>query len=238
MVTGVSTRTDDSQPRLTLEFSEPLASAQNFDTLVSVSDAEGKAVTGGWSLQEDTRLLSFSGVEAEKKYRVAVKADLLNDRGDKLKSAFEADVATVETPPSVGFASKGSVLPARNTEGLPVVAVNVDDVNVEFYRVRDDQLSLVLRSYALSGRTWGWDARRLGQFANLVYANHFALPGTRNQRGVWYLPIQDIAELKSPGCISPYCARPAASMTAMKSRTTWSAIWACTCAAIAARSNC
>lgn len=198
-VTAVSTRTDDSQPRLTLRFSEPLASAQNFDSLISVTDAEGKAVSGGWSLQEDPRLLSFSGVEAEKKYRVAVKVDLLNDRGDKLKASFEEEVATVEAPPSVGFASKGSVLPARNTEGLPVVAVNVDDVNVEFYRVRDDQLGLVMRNYALSGRNWGWDLRRLGQYAELVYANHFALPGTRNQRGVWYLPIQDIAELKSPG---------------------------------------
>lgn len=198
-VVGISTRAEDSQPRLTLEFSEPLASAQNFDTLISVLDAEGKAVSGGWSLQEDPRRLAFSGVEAEKKYRVQVKVDLLNDQGDKLKSAYDQPVETVEAAPSAGFASKGSVLPARNTEGLPVVAVNVDDVNVEFFRVRDDQLPLVLRNYALSGRNWGWDLRRLSQYAELVYANHFALPGERNQRGVWYLPIQDIAELKAPG---------------------------------------
>lgn len=188
-----------SQPRLTLQFSQPLASAQNFGGLIEVLAADGTAQSGGWSLQEDGRTLAFSGVEAEKKYTVKVKTDLLNDQGEKLKEAFEQVVEAIQLPPSAGFASKGSVLPARNTQGLPIVSVNVPEVAVEFYRVREAQLPLVMRNYALSGRSWGWDLRSLPKYADSVYANHFSLPAGPNQRSVWYLPIQDIAELKQPG---------------------------------------
>lgn len=198
-VQGLGARADDSRPRLSLVFSEPVAASQNFATLIEVRDAKGAVVAGGWNLQNDGRTLQFYGVEAQQQYTVKVKTELLNDQGQALAAAFEQRVETVELPPSVGFASKGSVLPARNTEGLPVVSVNVPEVNVEFFRVRADQVSMVLRSYPLSGRNWGWDLRQVAEFAEQVYANTFTLPSAPNQRGVWHLPIQDVAQLRAPG---------------------------------------
>lgn len=46
-------------------------------------------------------------------------------------------VYTGELDPVVGFASRGSILPARGSRGVPVVSVNVPEVDVEFMRVRE-----------------------------------------------------------------------------------------------------
>jgi len=196
---GAGAKAENNRPQLNLRFNRALASQQDFNQLVKVIDADGKAVDGGWVLDSDGRELGFRDVESERKYTVVIAAELLDAEGKALGSAQTRTIESVDLPPAAGFASRGSVLPARGALGLPVVAVNVPEIDVEFFRVRSAELSLATRNLVLNGRQWGYDLNQLKRYADSVYTNRFALPNGANQRQVSYLPIQTIQELKEPG---------------------------------------
>ena len=198
------------QLALVLEFSQPLVGAQTFDDLLAVKDPKGAAVSGSWALDEDGKTLRFPYVQANQTYTVALRGGIAAVDGRTLGSDRTREVFTGPLEPAVGFASQGSVLPARETRGIPVVSVNVGEVDVEFLRVRDKELSTFFAAYQGNERRssydldadsgwWGRKGAPVARIAESVYANRFVLGGKQNERTVTYLPIQDVAELSKPG---------------------------------------
>ncbi len=196
----------DGDLAIALEFSRPLVSSQDFDDLLVVKDANGAAVKGSWVLDDKGLILRFPSVEAAKDYDVTLKAGLSAADGTRLGKDDTRKVHTGELDPAVGFASQGSVLPARESRGLPVVSINVPEVDVEFLRVSEKQLPKFFAEYQRGGRRGSWDLDSeygdntpIGELAEPVYVNRFVLGGKPNERVLTYLPIQDIRELQDPG---------------------------------------
>jgi hypothetical protein len=200
----------EGQLAIALTFTQNLAGAQTFDALLKVTGPKGENVTGSWALDENGKTLRFPYVEADKNYKVTVDAMLAAADGKTLPAGIEKEIYTGPLQPAVGFASQGSVLPARGTRGLPVVAVNVREVDVEFLRVRDKELSNFFAAYQRSGKRSAWDlddergywgrkGKPLAAIADSVYSNRFVLDSKQNQRTLSYLPIQNISELSEPG---------------------------------------
>ncbi|MEO8461300.1 MAG: MG2 domain-containing protein, partial [Dokdonella sp.] len=198
------------QLALNLEFTQRLAGAQAFDTLIVVNGSKGETVSGSWSLDEDGKVLSFPFIQADATYAVHIKGELAAADGKTIGQNIDKDVYTGPLEPAVGFASQGSVLPARETRGLPVVSVNVSDVDVEFLRVHDDEIANFFAGYQKNARRssyeldshYGWYGRKgqpVAQISDSVYSNRFALTGKQNERTLSYLPIQNINELAQPG---------------------------------------
>ena len=198
------------QLALTLEFSQPLVGTQAFDTLIAVSGPAGANVEGSWVLDEDAKTLRFPYVQADASYSVRIKGTLAAADGHTLGADATKEIYTGPMEPAAGFASQGSVLPARETRGLPVVSVNVREVDVEFLRVRDREVSNFFAAYQKSGKRSGWEldprggwynraGRPVADIADSVYANRFALSAKDNERALNYLPIQNISELARPG---------------------------------------
>ncbi len=190
---------------LAVEFSRPLVGTQDFDKLLRFEEKVGNA-DSSWSLSDDGKTLRYPYVEAAKDYTLIVSPDLLAADGSRLGSEVRQRVFTGELDPAVGFASQGSVLPARESRGLPVVSVNVPEVDVEFLRVRDSELSTFFSQYQRGGRRGSWeldsdydDKTPLGKLAEPVYVNRFVLGGKQNERVLTYLPIQEVKELQQPG---------------------------------------
>nr|WP_305805413.1 alpha-2-macroglobulin [Stenotrophomonas sp. YIM B06876] len=190
---------------LALEFSRPLVGTQDFDKLVRFEEKAGTEESS-WSLSDDGLTLRYPFVEAAKDYTVVISADLLAADGSRLGRELKEKVHTGQLQPAAGFASQGSVLPARESRGLPVVSVNVPEVDVEFLRVREKELPNFFRQYQRGGRRGSWeldsdygDKTPLSQLADSVYLNRFVLGGKQNERALTYLPIQDIKELQQPG---------------------------------------
>lgn len=195
---------DSDSLTITLEFSQPLVGTQNFDKLLTF--AEPVNDESSWALEDDGKTLRFPFVEANKNYTLRISGDLTAADGTKLGKDVEKVVFTGELEPAVGFASQGSVLPAKESRGLPVVSINVDEIDVEFLRVEEKSLPQFFNEYQRGGRRSGWDLNRdygdhvpLSKLAKSVYVNRFVLDGERNERAVTYLPLQDIAELQAPG---------------------------------------
>src|SRR4051812_27144468 len=200
----------DGQLALILAFSQPIVGTQAFDTLIAVTGPKGENVQGSWALDEDGKTLRFPYVQADASYTVRIKADLAAVDGKTLGSEVTKEVYTGPMQPNAGFASQGSVLPSRETRGLPVVSVNVKEVDVEFLRVRDREIANFFAAYQKNGKhsgyeldpRYGWYGRKgkpVAGIADSVYANRFVLSGKDNERTLNYLPIQNITELSQPG---------------------------------------
>ncbi|MGO4778325.1 alpha-2-macroglobulin family protein, partial [Lysobacter sp. 2RAB21] len=179
---------------------------QSFDELLAVTDKNGAAVQGGWVLDDGGKILRFPHVEASKDYTVTIKAGLTAAAGDRIGQPISKQVYTGPLDPVVGFASQGSVLPARDSRGLPVVSINVPEVDVEFLRVKEKELPKFFSEYQRGGRKGSWELERdwddkkpLSKLAEPVYVNRFVLGGKPNERVLTYLPLQDIKELQEPG---------------------------------------
>jgi uncharacterized protein YfaS (alpha-2-macroglobulin family) len=189
---------------IALEFSQPLVGTQDFDRLISF--AEPVAEPSSWTLDDSGKVLRYPHVKPDQHYTLRISSELTAADGTRLPAALEQKVYTGELEPVVGFASQGSVLPAKESRGLPVVSVNVTEVDVEFLRVREASLPKFFAEFQRGGRRGSWeldnrwnDRTPLSQLAEPVYVNRFVLGGERNERVLTYLPLQDIEELQQPG---------------------------------------
>lgn len=209
-VVGLGSNSVDGDTVLELTVSEPLASAQDFNQVITVSDAAGKAVDGGWSLDyEDPRIVRFSPVQAGADYKVLVSKELLSQSGAQFSADVSQSITGVEQPPTMGFSGQGSLLPARATEGLPIRTINVSEVDVEFLRVKDAYVSEAIRERAFRGNQNGWYLSRLSRIAESVYSHRFEITDKqRNNQVVSLLPVQKIPELKRSGLYYAIMRRP------------------------------
>ena len=206
----------DTRTALVLRFNAPLAAAQPFDRQLAVTGGNGEPISGSWSLDDDGTTLRFPFVQPNTHYAVLLRTGLLAADGRTLGHELKRDIYSGSVPPAVGFASHGSVLPARGSRGLPLVSVNVHDADVEFFRVHDDALSDLYcaypankhrDSYELDHDINSWNTcehgdrakRPITDMADPVYANHYTLGGDDNERTITYLPLQRIRELQRPG---------------------------------------
>ncbi len=164
-ITGCQARMSDETLVLALAFSEPLDRRVSLDKLIAVVDLGrsdgrgeksrekeasatpqkdaadgGKVVSGGWYVDDNPRVAMFSSVQPQRKYRIRYAEGIQADSGAKLAEGGECDVVLDEMPPSFFFASKGTVLPAKQNGGLPVVTINVPEVDVQFLRVEPAKL--------------------------------------------------------------------------------------------------
>jgi len=194
------------QLAIALEFTRPLVGTQNFDGLLSVTDANGAVVKGSWSLDEGGKVVRFPYVQPALKYTVKIDGKLAAADGNTIGADIVREVYTGPLDPIVGFASQGSVLPARDSRGLPVVSVNVPEVDVEFFRVQDKKLSTFYAQYQRGGQKDSYELDEdydkhtpISKMADSVYLNRFVLGGKENERVLTYLPIQTIDELNKPG---------------------------------------
>lgn len=171
----------EDQPALAVLFSAPVERGQAFDKLIQVTDlgrsdgaretsqestgsgaprisasgagSEEKLLNGNWVMGDNPRVLYFTYVKPQRNYRVRVGASLKAEGGSTLGQIKDCSIATEEMPPSYFFASKGTVLPARQNGGLPVITVNVPEVDIQFLRVEQAQMPYFLETVGGFRRT-------------------------------------------------------------------------------------
>ena len=215
-LTSASSEARDSRTALVLKFNIGLAAAQMFDQQIAVTGPNGEVVSGSWGLKDAGKTLSFPFVQPNQHYSVLLRAGLLAGDGRTLGHDVKHDIFSGDLPAAVGFASHGSVLPARGTRGLPIVSMNVHDADVEFFRVHEDALSDLYCAYPTNKQHGNGELdhevrewykcqgetrmrRPITDMADSVYANHYTLGGAQNERTITHVPVQSIKQLAEPG---------------------------------------
>ncbi len=197
---------------------------------------EGKPVEGAWVVGDNPRLLYFPHIKPQTRYVIHVQVGLPAKNGSKLPSEMRYSVLAAPVSPAYYFASNGMVLPARQNGGLPVVTVNVPEVDIQFLRVKPDQLPRFL-DRVISGKMkkpadadaeegeeesdhYDWrktnlrgavDVYRVDDFRRLtdsVYLGRFLTEQKPNRRSVTHIPVEDIRELQEPGVYVAVMSQP------------------------------
>ena len=102
--------------------------------------AGGKPVAGAWVVGDNPRLLFFPHIKPQTRYVVRVQPGLKARNGSQLDSEVRFSILTAAVAPAFYFASRGMILPAGQGGGLPVTTVNVPEVDIQFLKVKEDQL--------------------------------------------------------------------------------------------------
>ncbi|MGH8455093.1 MAG: alpha-2-macroglobulin family protein, partial [Nevskiales bacterium] len=209
-VVDVSERSLDGRPALAILFNAELKGSRSYDRYITVQTAgkEAKPVDGGWVMSEDRRALFFTDIEPEVAYKIDISETLPDADGRSLGEAGSHDLTTNKITPAFGFASQGVVLPRRVTEGLPVVTVNVDEVAIEFLRVKDESLSQFLNNYYWQARTHSNTLDDMSQYTESAYYGRFTTRGEKNTRTVTQIPVQNIDKLRAAGLYIAVMNRP------------------------------
>lgn len=80
-----------------------------------------------------------------------------------------------------------------------MIALNVDKVDVEFFRVKPQMLSTFLASWGRNSSLYYYQSKETLNMAELVYSGRFDLNPARNTRETVLLPIAGIKPLQDPG---------------------------------------
>lgn len=198
-----------------------------------VDSAGSSPVSGAWVVGSNPRLLYFPHISPESRYAVLVGAQLPDKAGRPLDQEQQYTVTTAAVTPAYYFASRGMVLPARQNGGLPVVTVNVPEVDVQFLKVRGDKLPTFLdrvissppgkivsdirdeadedntdESSDLRGAIDYWTLDKIHQLTESVYVGRFVTEQKANRRAVTFLPVEEIKELAQPGVYVAVMSQP------------------------------
>jgi len=198
----------------------------------------GQPVSGAWVVGENPRLLFFPHIKPQTRYVVRVQAGLPAKNGSKLNAEGRFSIQTAAVAPAYYFASRGMVLPAAQNGGLPVTTVNVPEVDVQFLKVKPDQLANFLekvvagparpahtpnaedeededewRYYGntgtrLKGAVNTWELDRLHAMTTSAFVGRFLTEQKADRRSVTFLPVEGIPALREPGVYVAVMSQP------------------------------
>ncbi|WP_313644127.1 alpha-2-macroglobulin [Pseudomonas sp.] len=189
----------DGASTLSVSFSAPLDAQQDFASKVHLVDTVNGKVDGAWELSDNQMELRLRHLEPQRKLVLTLDKGLLAVNGQQLESEAVSRLETRDMQPTVGFASRGSLLPTRLAEGLPVIALNVAKVDVEFFRVKPEMLSAFLVNWGRNSSLYYYQSKETLDMAELVYSGRFDLNPARNTRETVLLPLAGIKPLQEPG---------------------------------------
>ncbi|MET6678789.1 alpha-2-macroglobulin family protein [Citrobacter amalonaticus] len=189
----------DGASTLVLTFSIPLDPEQDFARIIHVVDKKSGKVDGAWELSPNLKELRLRHLEPNRDLLVTIERDLRALNNAIFEINYEKSLTTRDIQPSVGFASRGSLLPGKVVEGLPVMALNVNNVDVNFFRVKPESLAAFVSQWEYRNSMSNWESDTLLKMADLVYTGRFDLNPARNTREKLLLPLSEIKPLQQAG---------------------------------------
>lgn len=123
----------DGASALVVTFSVPLAADQDFSQFAHLVDVKEGKLDGGWELSDNQMELRLRHLPPSRELRLTLDPGIKAINQRTLNETFEHKITTANIIPTIGFASKGSLLPSKFSMGLPVIALNVDKVDVNFF---------------------------------------------------------------------------------------------------------
>lgn len=189
----------DGSSTLVITFSLPLDPGQKFDNLVRLTEEGKSEIDGHWELSNNGLELYHRYLAPKQKLVVNVNKAITGINGTRLSHSYQTSIITRNRNPVVGFTSSGSLLPIKSMSGLPVTTLNVDQIDVNFYRIKDNKINEFMQEYgALSQLSIERISPALS-YANLIYTSRFKLSPKVNSQENVIIDLSNINELTSEG---------------------------------------
>ncbi len=198
-VQDISVQSWQGRQAAAVTLSTPVALDQPLDPWLMIETETGDLLEGGWVADKRGKVLYFTGLEPEQSYRVRVRPGLIAANGSTLANLSSVVIETPALQSALGFAGRGNLLAHRLRQGLPVMAVNVGQIDVDFYRIPESGLVDFLTRFGQASQLSIWDAERYMDKVELTWSGRFDLELDANTRATRYLPIHDVEALNQSG---------------------------------------
>ncbi|OCG07769.1 hypothetical protein A9G13_06030 [Gilliamella sp. wkB178] len=189
----------DGSSTLVITFSVPINPKLNFSNLLRLIDHDKGNVDGAWELSDNGLELRHRYLEPNRKLTLTIDKMLAAINNSHLKEVYQVEITTQDRKPMVGFASNGFLLPSKSMTGLPVTTLNVDKVDVNFFKIKPEKLSDFMADYGLINRFTTWNSKKLNNYADLVFSSRFDLNPKRNAQETVLINLSTITELQPTG---------------------------------------
>ncbi len=189
------TESETATPRLCLQFSETLSRGQvDFAKFVSVDGKDPQGVLA------EGEQLCIEGLAHGERYEVQLRAGLPSDVDEDLQKPIEIAVYVPDRKPFVRFSGKSYVLPSRGQQGIPLVSVNTEKVEVEVYRIGDRSLLGTLENGDFQRQLSSYEVERIkSRTGERIFAGVMDVPQKLNEEMTTALPVTDAIGTLKPG---------------------------------------
>ncbi|WP_159084175.1 alpha-2-macroglobulin family protein [Saccharobesus litoralis] len=196
-IVGSGYKEYQGSPAIWVGFSKPIDGQQDLADYFELSNILG-LVAGGWIIDALGTNAYFPNVQASTQYELTVSQHIKSADGISLDTALHKTIKTPKIEPGASFIHSGAILNPAMSEGLPILAVNVDYVDVDFYRIAPQQyLNSVIRKATANTSSYRID--NLIKHAKLAFSRKYQTKGKRNQKQRFVLSTQSAEALHEPG---------------------------------------
>jgi uncharacterized protein YfaS (alpha-2-macroglobulin family) len=185
---------ESASPRACFQFSEDLAKRVDFAPYVSLAGSDKPAVTS------EEKQLCVEGLKHGERYNINLRAGLPSTVKESLPKSAEFNIYVRDRKPFVRFTGRAYVLPRSGQQGIPVVSVNTQAVNVSVFRIGDRNLINTVIGSDFQTQLSKYQLDSLGDERGIkVWSGELATASTLNAEITTAFPVdQAIGELK-PG---------------------------------------
>ncbi len=205
-ITNYTTNSETKAPQICLQFSESLSTAPvEFEKFISVDGQDPQSV------RVEGKQLCIEGLTHGQRYQLQVRAGLPSSVGEVLEKSASMAAYLPDRKPMVRFTGRAYVLPSRGQQGIPLVSINTEAVNVEIYRIGDRNLARVIQDQDLERQLSSWDVEKIKtRNGARVYKGAMDVELRLNKEVTTAFPVDEaLGELK-PGAYA-MIARPTAA---------------------------
>ena len=197
-IADISERTFNDGNALAVTFSVPVDGRENFSQHLTVKNKKSD-VDGDWVLSDSGKVAYFENIEPSESYDVSVNWRIKSITGKQLSASRTKSISTRNLNPAVSFGSSGHYLPLDLHTGLPVISVNIPEVDIRFHRIQQKYLPSVLSDLNNRNKIGRYRLDRITEMSTLVHSGRYTLPIEKNKRRSYNIALNDIPALREPG---------------------------------------
>ncbi|WP_390911527.1 MG2 domain-containing protein [Pseudosulfitobacter sp. SM2401] len=213
----VGTRVDNNSavPRICAEFSENLASGQDYEDFVRVN-APGTIVSA------EGQTLCVEGVEFGARYAVTFRSGLPSETNETLIRDVGVNLYVRDRPAAVRFPGRAFVLPRSADAALPVQTVNLNALELRLRRVSERNVLRAIQDSYFGKPLSGWEDKNfVNDIAQEIWTGTGDVQNTLNTEMTTRLPMGDVIGDLAPGIYALSARIPGADPYENAGATQW-----------------
>lgn len=194
-VIGHEVDSEAADARICVRFSEPLmAAGLDYAPYMRSDSAVPLPVT-----PQDNQLC-LDGVERGTRYKVTLRQGLPSGGGEALAKSTSIEVYIRDRSPAVRFVSRANILPKGPGAAIPLITVNVAEVELAIHRIGPRNIVPSLQADVIDGALNEWREDQIaGRTGEAIWTGTAGVAGQLNADTVTALNISDAIESFEPG---------------------------------------
>ncbi|MFD0988098.1 alpha-2-macroglobulin family protein [Methyloligella solikamskensis] len=193
-VTDHSIDSDASSPRACFQFSEALPDRADFSPFVVVEGQDKPA------LSVDDQQLCVDGLKHGETYRITLREGLPSDIDESLLKPATFDIYVRDRAPMVRVSGKNYVLPKTGQQGIPLISVNTDKLDITLYRIGDRNLINSVLGNDFQTNLYPYSLSEIADKEGAkVWTGTLAVEKTLNQDVTTNFPVNEAVPNLKPG---------------------------------------